>query len=116
MAPTTNTLACSQTRLENRGANPTIRCRRAAGTVSIETLFWQKNGLLLIRPVALLSKISQMDKVQLSYKRFCEDGRAARSLSKVEEAESGGRDLLTDMASQIKRQIADARKRLAVMT
>ena len=36
--------------------------------------------------------------------------------TKVEEAESGGRDLLTDMASQIKRQIADARKRLAVMT
>lgn len=36
--------------------------------------------------------------------------------AKVEEAESGGRDLLGEMASQVKQQIAEARKRLAVMT
>src|SRR5256885_12844342 len=64
-APTTNTWTCSQTRLENTGANFTISRVRATGTVSMPHLFWHKSGDQLTNLLLCFQSTLQMDKVEL---------------------------------------------------
>src|SRR5438876_8562026 len=65
-APTTNTCACSHTRLENNGANFTISRIRVTGTESIPHLFWHKSGNQLTNLSLCFQSHPQMDKVELS--------------------------------------------------
>src|SRR5439155_21290176 len=64
-APTTNTWTCSQTRLENTGANFTISRVRATGTVSMPHLFWHKSEGQLTNLSLCFQSPLQMDKVEL---------------------------------------------------
>src|SRR5438034_10144591 len=64
-APTTNTCACSHTRLENNGANFTISRIRVTGTESIPHLFWHKSGNQLTNLSLCFQSHPQMDKVEL---------------------------------------------------
>src|SRR6266704_2476702 len=69
-APTTNTCACSHTRLENNGANFTISRIRVTGTESIPHLFWHKSGNQLTNLSLCFQSHPQMDKVELRGKHL----------------------------------------------
>src|SRR5206468_12366580 len=69
-APTTNTWTCSQTRLENTGANFTISRVRATGTVSMPHLFWHKSEGQLTNLSLCFQSPLQMDKVEISGRHF----------------------------------------------
>src|SRR5205807_5573303 len=72
-APTTNTWTCSQTRLENTGANFTISRVRATGTVSMPHLFWHKSEGQLTNLSLCFQSPLQMDKVEFRYRANSSD-------------------------------------------
>lgn len=83
---------------------------------SPESVKGEGTGAELIRVIRKIAQVEERLRVIEAEMKELRESDLYQLKTRVEEAEAEGRDLLAELAAQIKEQIAQAKKRLAAMT